>query len=155
MTENNRNSTNTYLMIAIFFLVGSLVGATFFGKGWFMMNNGEHHNMSMDEHRSEFIEKKEEIIGTLIAKGDYACCLEIPCTYCIEKTPGHGEGAICNCLDDVVNGVHPCGECIGEILEGHGNRFLSPYFAQAIAEEVGEQHLETLKEIIAEKYKQE
>jgi len=48
--------------------------------------------------------------------------------------------------------VHPCGECIGEILEGHGNPYLAEYFAAAIAEEVGEQHLEILKQIISEEY---
>lgn len=51
-----------------------------------------------------------------------------------------------------MNGVHPCGECIGEILEGHGNPYLAEYFARAIAEKVGEQHIGTLREIISEKY---
>jgi hypothetical protein len=82
----------------------------------------------------------------------YRCCLEKPCVYCIEKTPGHGEGAACECLKDIMEGVHPCGECIGEILEGHGNPLIAEYFAQSIAEEVGEEHLDTLKEIVEEKY---
>ncbi|MAF20804.1 MAG: hypothetical protein CMI55_03935 [Parcubacteria group bacterium] len=107
---------------------------------------------TMDEQRQEFVEQKQEIISTLIDQGQYACCLEKPCVYCIEKTPGHGEGATCHCLQDVVEGRHPCGECIGEILEGHGNKYLSQYFAAAIAEEVGQEHLETLKQIIAQKY---
>jgi hypothetical protein len=51
-----------------------------------------------------------------------------------------------------MNGVHPCGECIGEILEGHGNRFIAKYFAKSIAEEVGEQYLDVIKQIISEKY---
>jgi hypothetical protein len=88
----------------------------------------------------------------MINQEDYACCLDKPCTYCIEKTPGHGEGPTCRCLDDVVEGRNPCGECIGEILEGHGNRFLAKYFASAIAEEVGEDYTDTLKEIISDKY---
>ncbi len=82
--------------------------------------------------------------------GDYACCLEKPCTYCIEKSPKHGEGATCTCLEDIMNGVHPCGECIGEILEGHGNLFIAKYFATAIAEETGEE--EAIQRIIKEKY---
>ena len=88
----------------------------------------------------------------LLDDREYKCCLEKPCTYCIEKTPGHGEGASCNCLKDVVEGVHPCGECIGEILEGHGNPNLAKYFANAIAEKVGDGHMQTLKKIIEEKY---
>ena len=126
------------MVIALIF-----VAIVFFEKG---------HVMSMDKKRDEFILQKQDIQGELLSQGDYACCLEKPCTYCIEKTPGHGEGATCTCLEDVVNGVHPCGECIGEILEGHGNPYLKKYFAEAIAEEVGEQHLETLKQIIEEKY---
>jgi len=111
------------------------------------------HPMSMDEKRDEFILQKQEIQGEMLSQGNYACCLEKPCTYCIEKTPGHGEGATCTCLEDVVNGVHPCGECIGEILEGHGNQYLKEYFPEAIAEEVGMQYLPTIEQIINEKYK--
>jgi len=107
---------------------------------------------NMDEKRAEFVGEKEVIIGELITKGDYTCCLKKPCTYCIEKTPGHGEGATCNCLKDIVEGRHPCGECMGEILEGHGNPYLPKYFAPAIAEEVGAEHLETLNKIIQQKY---
>jgi len=99
-----------------------------------------------------FINHRNNIVGNLITQEKYACCLAKPCTYCIEKTPGHGEGAACRCLDDVMNGRHPCGECIGEILEGHGNKYIAKYFATAIAEEVGIDHLKAIKEIIAEKY---
>ena len=76
--------------------------------------NGQH--MTMDGMRKDFIAQKNAITGEMLTKGMYRCCLEKPCTYCIEKTPGHGEGAECSCLEDIVNGVHPCGVCIGEIL---------------------------------------
>ena len=108
------------------------------------------HDMSMN--RDKFISLKDTIQQKMKSQHMYRCCLEKPCTYCIEKTPGHGEGAICDCLKDLMDGVHPCGECIGEILEGHGNPYLAEYFARAIAEKVGEQHLDTLKQIISEKY---
>lgn len=127
----------------------------FVGRYW-ALSNINHHNMhEYHEERGDreaFIEMKDHMIGEMIADEKYKCCLEKPCAYCIEKTPGHGEGATCSCLEDIVNGVHPCGECIGEILEGHGNRFLAKYFAYAIAEEVGEEHLETLKKIVSSKY---
>lgn len=112
------------------------------------------HDMPMDteESRVNFISLKESIQEGMRSQHKYKCCLEKPCAYCIEKTPGHGESAECDCLSDIMNGVHPCGECIGEILEGHGNKFLSKYFAKAIAEEVGEQHIGTIKEIVHEKY---
>lgn len=106
----------------------------------------------IDEKRAVFIQDKNEIMGTMLAMGKYSCCLEKPCTYCIEKSPGHGTGAACDCLSDVMNGRHPCGECIGEILEGHGNAFLAPYFALAIAEKVGMNHIDSLRQIIFEKY---
>jgi hypothetical protein len=109
-----------------------------------------NHDMSMEEKREGFISLKNDMVGDLISQGKYRCCLEKPCTYCIEKTPGHGEGATCDCLSDVVNGVHPCGECIGEILEGHGNPYLKEYFAEAIAEETGQK--EAIERIIEDKY---
>ena len=60
------------------------------------------HDMSMDEKRESFISLKNDMIGEMISQGRYRCCLEKPCVYCIEKTPGHGEGATCNCLEDIV-----------------------------------------------------
>jgi hypothetical protein len=111
-----------------------------------------HSTMTMEEKRDHFISLKSSMQLELLDDREYKCCLEKPCTYCIEKTPGHGEGASCNCLKDIVEGVHPCGECIGEILEGHGNPNLAKYFANAIAEKVGEEHIQALKEIIEEKY---
>jgi len=119
--------------------------------GVFVHSYGAHAG-SMDEMREDFVEMKNDMIKEMIHDGDYACCLETPCTYCIEKTPGHGEGATCNCLEDVVEGRHPCGECIGEIMEGHGNKFLAKFFARSIAEEMGEQYHQVLKEMMFDKY---
>lgn len=96
--------------------------------------------------------QKESKIKKLLAQGEYACCLEKPCFSCFELDPWHGKGESCHCLDDLVNGVHPCGECIGGILSGRGNPLLKPYFAPALAEEVGQEYLETLEKIINEKY---
>ncbi|MBD3311121.1 MAG: hypothetical protein GF349_01325 [Candidatus Magasanikbacteria bacterium] len=117
-----------------------------------MLDNQSKNEVALLEHTGQFSEAKEGIISKLIVQGDYACCLEKPCTYCIEKTPKHGEGPTCSCLDDVMNGRHPCGECIGEILEGHGNKYISRYFATSIAEEVGMKHIGTIREIIESKY---
>jgi len=128
------------------------------GRYWGVAGLYDNHSMSMSEHMEEmsdrdtFIGMKNHMIGEMVNDEEYKCCLEKPCTYCIEKTPGHGEGATCSCLEDIMNGVHPCGECIGEILEGHGNRFIAKYFAMAIAEEVGVEHTGTIKQIISSKY---
>ncbi len=133
--------TTTIFIISMF-----LVSTMMFSVGC----TAEHTEMSIDQKRSEFISLKESIQQELTPQHKYRCCLEKPCTYCIEKTPGHGEGASCDCLKDIVEGVHPCGECIGEILEGHGNPYLSEYFAKAIAEKTGQE--EAIKKIIEEKY---
>ena len=108
-----------------------------------------NHN-HIPQKREDFISLRNEIREEMLNHEDYSCCLMNSCTYCIEKTPGHGEGAACHCLDDVMNGKHPCGECIGEILEGHGNPLIAEYFAEAIAEETG--HKEAIMQIIEEKY---
>lgn len=140
-------------------LVLLVIGALLFVSGYMVAPNQTVHShadmsehMDISEHRLALIDHKEHVQHTLLDEGKYACCLKKPCTYCIEKTPGHGEGAECSCLDDIMNGRHPCGECIGEILEGHGNQYLKDQFAPAIAEEVGEEHLETIEKIIEQKY---
>ncbi|PLX24510.1 hypothetical protein C0580_05020 [Candidatus Parcubacteria bacterium] len=145
---------NSFLILLVFLMGFPIVGS-WINHDQDVDHSQMHANHSyedMSENRLAFMEHRDDIVGEMIHEGDYACCLEKPCTYCIAKTPGHGEGASCHCLDDIANGVHPCGECIGEILEGHGNPYVAKYFATAIAEEVGEQHLATIKQIISEKY---
>ncbi|MCR4335148.1 MAG: hypothetical protein NUV57_01275 [archaeon] len=139
----------TILKILTAGIMGIFIGSLFTMA---FMQDHNMEDMNTDAKRTEFIELKESIQGDLMPNTKYRCCLEKACTYCIEKTPGHGEDAVCDCLADILNGVHPCGECIGEILEGHGNPLLAEYFARAIAEKVGEAHKETLKQIIFEKY---
>ena len=98
----------------------------------------------MDMDMKSMNSLKSNLVAEKMSQGDYKCCLENPCTYCLIK-----EGS-CDCLAEVMAGEHPCGECIGEILEGNGNHFLAEYFARAIADETGEH--DALKRIIAEKY---
>ncbi|NQV09017.1 hypothetical protein HQ529_04155 [Candidatus Woesearchaeota archaeon] len=142
--------TNKLLLgVTSFLFIGVFFGFYFANANHMSMVFG---SMDMDEKRDHFITHKKAIQIELLGDGDYKCCLEKPCVYCIEKTPGHGEGATCDCMKDVVTGVHPCGECIGEIMEGHGNKYLAKYFAKAIAEKVGEDHIDTLREIMSEKY---
>lgn len=139
------------------FVLGTVLIFLAFTTGYFfsifyLVREADFEHMHPDKQRAEYISHKDHMIEEMIDHRQYKCCLEEPCAYCIEKTPGHGKGATCNCLKDVVEGRHPCGECMGEILEGHGNPLLAKYFASAIAEEVGEEHKDTLKKIISEKY---
>lgn len=105
----------------------------------------KHKYMSMDEMQDSYISMKDDLQKERLMDGMHRCCLEKPCVSCLEKKE-------CDCLDEIMNGKHPCGECIGEILEGHGNKFLAKYFATAIADNVGIEHLETLKSIISDMY---
>ena len=109
-------------------------------------------NQEISEQRESWMAIADNIRGELAMNGKYDCCLEEPCWYCIQKTPGHGEGAECTCRQDILNGEHPCGECIGEILEGHGLVELKPYYAKAIAHKVGSQHEGHLQAIIDDMY---
>lgn len=154
MTKTNIGKKNLWLGMTFVLVAGLLIG--FFANSLttptMQMDEKAFSEKSIDEKRLEFISEKEVIIAEMKEKGMYRCCLEKPCTYCIEKTPGHGEGAACTCAQDILAGKHPCGECIGEILEGHGEKELEPYFAKAIAHKVGEQHTDHLKSIIADMY---
>ena len=139
-----------YINPALLLSLGLLTGLAL--SPFSLVQSSHYEYESMDEHRDHYLGHRDQMVGHMINGGEYQCCLEKPCTYCLEKTPGHGEGASCHCLSDLVEGEHPCGECIGEILEGHGNQYLTKYFARSIAEEVGEQHIDTLRSIVEEKY---
>ena len=110
--------------------------------GFFQFTN------NMDMEISTFLYLKEDLISKHLEHGTYRCCLNKPCSYCIGDAHDGRKG--CYCLENIMNGKSPCGECVGEILEGNGNKILAPYFAEAISENTG--HEETVKQIISEKY---
>jgi hypothetical protein len=120
--------------------------------GTYTAMQNDHEEMDMTKRTENILGEKDSMIQTLIAEGDYACCLEKPCASCLTLSPWHGEGATCECLADIMTGKSPCGECTGGILSGRGNKFLAQHFATALAEEVGTKHLDTLKQIIQDKY---
>lgn len=155
MTKTIIENKNLWIGVVFILIAGILIGFFLYSLSTPTMTTMKKAftEKNIDEKRIEFISEKNVIIAEMQEKGMYRCCLEKPCTYCIEKTPGHGEGAACTCAQDILNGKHPCGECIGEILEGHGEVELAPYFAKAIAHKVGNQHLDHLKSIIADMYK--
>lgn len=93
-------------------------------------------DLSVEEQRAEWMSEADIIKGR--ADVTYRCCQEDPCWYCIQKSPGHGEGADCTCEDDILAHENPCGECIGEVLEGHGLVTLQDHYAAAFAEKIGE-----------------
>lgn len=95
---------------------------------------------------------KDKSIESLLANGRYRCCLLKPCSYCFLKYGHKTNGPVCDCLDEVMKGEHPCGECIGEILEGKGNPLIAEYFATSLAQVLGPNALQILKQIVLEKY---
>lgn len=107
---------------------------------------------SIAEQREDWIDVADNIRNKLAMEGKYSCCLKKPCWYCIQKTPGHGEGAECTCLQDVLEGRNPCGECIGEIMEGHGLDELKPYYDESIGYKVGTENQGCLQKIIDDMY---
>ena len=98
------------------------------------------------------LEKQEELKLSLIEQGRYKCCLEKPCSYCLEHTD---KQMVCDCLEDVMEGKAPCGECLGEILEGEGNHLIKEYFSASLADELGEENKAMLDSIIEKKYSAE
>ncbi len=135
-----------------FVLVTSVIFSFLMVPTFLIINAVQVKNLTIEEKREIYISQKNEMRNELIAEGGYACCLKNSCSSCIETTPWHGEGAECHCLADVVTGKYPCGECAGGILAGRGNKFLAPYFARAIAEGIGMENIDVLRNIISQKY---
>jgi len=103
-------------------------------------------SQSVDEQREALVSIGDDLKTDLVKRGEYDCCLVSPCNYCL-----YDEGS-CECREDILAGKHPCGECIGEILEGKGMLELKPYYAEAIAHKVGAEHENHLQEIIDDMY---
>ncbi len=141
---------NIILGIGTLLLIAGVVSSTILFTPTSEMNhNAAKYSM---EYNKEIIAEQNNGIKNLLAEGRYKCCITKPCSYCFSDPDHQDEELVCDCLEDLMNGKHPCGECIGEILEGNGNPLISEYFATAIAEKVGESHLLALKQIVADKY---
>jgi hypothetical protein len=136
-------------LAAIVLAAGLGAGAVLIAQDVQMNHQSEHGST---EYYQEVAAETEAGTTALIAAGKYKCCLAKPCSECFSDPEHQDRDLVCDCLVDIMNSKHPCGECIGEILEGHGNPLIAEYFATAIAEKVGEQHLPTLKKIVAEQY---
>ncbi len=129
--------------LALFVFLLVVAGGILF-VGWY--------NDNQSNNDRDLAIKQKQAIAKLVAAGRYRCCLNEPCSYCFADEEHHEKEAVCDCLDRIAVGKHPCGECIGEILEGEGNPLIAEYFAVAIAEEIGQEYLGTLKKMIADKY---
>jgi len=138
-------------IIALFLIGGAMIvnNTALFVSTSEMKHSAVKHSA---EYNKEIISEKDAGIKNLLTEGRYKCCLIKPCSYCFSDPDHQDKELVCDCIKDIMDGKHPCGECIGEILEGNGNPLISEYFATSIAEEVGEDHLVMLKQIIADKY---
>ncbi len=146
-----RNQKQAFLAGLAFALV---LGVLIQGSSFVVSRMNMTHNDAMfsAEYNKKVGTEVKGGITNLIAEGRYKCCLENPCSYCFTDEEHQDRELVCGCLENIMNGKHPCGECIGEIMEGKGNELIAEYFATAIAEEVGVEHLGTLQQIITEKY---
>ncbi len=108
---------------------------------------------SIETKRAMLVALERDIQAELYSKTSYRCCLAKPCSQCVAMSPEHGEGARCDCLQDVVTGKTPCSECTGGILTGGGNPLLAEYFAESIAAGVGREHKAALMKIIERRYR--
>jgi len=132
-------------------MVGILGAVSFLKPDMSDIDHGDMEKYSA-KYNKEVIVEKNEGVKKLLAEGRYKCCILKPCSYCFSDPEHQDEDLVCDCLEDLMNGKSPCGECLGEILEGNGNPLIAEYFAVAIAEKLGEQYTEMLKQIIFEKY---
>ena len=138
------------------FLVGLMLGATGVFVGVYTSNDvnvvQKHSQMNTVAYNKEIGEETKVGVLQLIAEGRYKCCLENPCSYCFTDTEHQDREMVCDCLVDIIDGKAPCGECLGEILEGEGNELLAEYFAQSVADELGQDALPLLKDYMEETY---
>ena len=152
MTIINKKMKYKEVLAIIIAITIIIVGIPFLFHSIGMSKMSAQHLHNNSDLRVTLAAEQKTEIRRLISDGKYRCCLENPCSRCFLEDSEHGDGTACDCLDEVIGGEAPCGECIGEILEGEGNKYLKEYFPEAIAEKIGEEYLDVLESIIDEKY---
>lgn len=92
------------LIISIFLSGGLLAVYT---------QNTSFQNLAPDEMHKRIIEERDYAISQAMARGDYRCCINPPCTMCYMEANqwNNFKARTCACDDLIAQGKEPCPQC--------------------------------------------
>lgn len=80
-------------------------------------------NLSPDEMYKRVIKERDYAISQAIARGDYRCCINPPCTMCYMEANqwNNFTAGTCACDDLIAQGKEPCPQCKSGLINDTGS----------------------------------
>lgn len=80
-------------------------------------------NLSPGEMYKRVIKERDYAISQAIARGDYKCCINPPCTMCYMEANqwNNFTAGTCACDDLIAQGKEPCPQCKKGLCKGEGS----------------------------------
>ncbi|TFB08191.1 hypothetical protein E3V08_05025 [Candidatus Atribacteria bacterium MT.SAG.1] len=104
-----------FIITILIFLIGVIAGYLIFS-----VQNPDFENLSPEQMYQKVIKERDYAISQAVARGDFRCCINPPCTMCYMEanqwnnfTPG-----TCACDDLIAQGKEPCPQCKTGLCEG-------------------------------------
>jgi hypothetical protein len=96
------------IFFALFFLLVGLVGYWFF-----IIQSLTFEKLSPEVGHQRIISQRDYAIDQAIARGEYRCCLNPPCTMCYMEANQWNNFTVgtCACDDLIAQGKEPCPQC--------------------------------------------
>ena len=102
------NNMRKFIFIILIFLLGSFGSYLFFS-----IQNPAFEKLSPEAMYQRIIEERDYAIDQAIARGDYRCCINPPCTMCYMEANqwNNFTAGTCACDDLIAQGKEPCPQC--------------------------------------------
>ena len=111
------NSIKKFIFVILIFLLGSFVSYLFFS-----IHDSAFEKLSPEVMYQRVIKERDFAINQAIARGDYKCCINPPCTMCYLEANQWNNfiAGTCACDDLIAKGEKPCPQCERGLIKDTG-----------------------------------
>ena len=106
-----------FIFIILIFLLGSFGNYLFFS-----IQNPAFEKLSPEAMYQKIIKNRDFAISQAVARGDYKCCINPPCTMCYLEANQWNNfiAGTCACDDLIAKGEKPCPQCERGLIKDTG-----------------------------------
>jgi len=109
---------NKIIITILIFSIGAIAGYLIFS-----VQNPNFENLSPEKMYKQIIKERDYAINQVVARGDFRCCINPPCTMCYMEANqwNNFTAGTCACDDLIAQGKEPCPQCERELCDGEGS----------------------------------
>ena len=107
----------------IFIILFSLLGGGFMAYLLFSIQIPVFEKLSPSKMHERIIQERDYAISQAVARGDYKCCINPPCTMCYFEANqwNNFTAGTCACDELIAQGKEPCPQCKKGVIKDTGS----------------------------------